>query len=64
MSEEDSVAQMAWYDKQKREIEKERIQLEMDRLDVEKLNKETARLIEMKRFMKSPFVSIFLRCQD
>ncbi|MBU1318113.1 MAG: hypothetical protein KKG33_12335 [candidate division Zixibacteria bacterium] len=49
MSEEDSVAQMAWYDGQKREIEKERLQLEMDRLDVEKLHNETMRLIEMRK---------------
>jgi len=52
MTEEDSVAQMAWYDAQKREIEKERLQLEMDRLDLEKLHGETMRLVEMRKRME------------
>jgi flagellar motility protein MotE (MotC chaperone) len=49
MSEEDSLAQMAWYEKQKREIESERRQLEIDRHDVEALHNETMRLIEMRK---------------
>jgi flagellar motility protein MotE (MotC chaperone) len=49
MSEQDSLAQMAWYEKQKREIEKERRQLEIDRHEVETLHNETMRLIETRK---------------
>jgi len=56
MSREDSLAQMKWYEKQKREIadawdkiKKERRSLEKERTDLENLNLETVRLLEQRR---------------
>ena len=56
MSREDSLAQMKWYEKQKREIadswdeiKKERRKLDKERADLENLNLETVRLLERRR---------------
>ncbi len=56
MSLEDSLAQMEWYDKQKREIDlawkeikKERRNLQKERSNLENLNLETVRLLERRR---------------
>ncbi len=49
LSVEDSIAQMAWYEKQKLEIESERRKLEIARTEAEELRYETMKLLEQRK---------------
>jgi hypothetical protein len=49
MTKEDSLAQVAWYDKQKQEIENEWRKIEIERRDLEKLKYETVALLDQRR---------------
>jgi flagellar motility protein MotE (MotC chaperone) len=49
MSEEDSLAQMEWYDQQKREIQNEWRKLELERAELEKLKHETMTLLDQRK---------------
>jgi len=49
MTEKDSVAQMAWYEKQKQEIENEWRKIEVEYRDLEKLKYETMDLLDQRK---------------
>lgn len=49
MTEEDSLAQVAWYEKQKMEIASEMRKLELKRAELEKLKYETTEILERRK---------------
>ncbi len=49
MTEEDSLQQLSWYEKQKKEIESERRRIEIEKADLDKLKHETMNLIDQRR---------------
>jgi flagellar motility protein MotE (MotC chaperone) len=49
IAEEDSLSKMAWYEKQKREIESEKRKIELERRELETLKYETMNLLDQRK---------------
>ncbi len=61
---EDSLAHLAWYEKQKREIDSERRKLEIARTENEELRYETMKLLEERKYIEEANTSQMAKLFD